>query len=163
MTELPPEPPVLGHRGNVLAAFRHGVEGEPPGDAPVPMSLTALWHHGKVLLVFDRYRNSWELPGGTIEPGETPREAALRELLEESGQQPDDPVAFVSYAAFLLGPDRRAEYGALFTGRTTAPRTFRPDEEIAAVRWWDPATPLPERTEPIDAWLARLTRDPAQG
>jgi 8-oxo-dGTP diphosphatase len=38
-----------------------------------------------VVLVFNRYRKVWELPGGLIDAGETARDCASRELVEESG------------------------------------------------------------------------------
>ncbi len=33
----------------------------------------------------------WEMPGGRIEPGETPKQCAIRELQEEFGVTPIDP------------------------------------------------------------------------
>ena len=40
---------------------------------------------GKYLLSRHKRRNTWEMQGGHIEPGETPEQAAKRELYEESG------------------------------------------------------------------------------
>lgn len=37
----------------------------------------------------DRDRDAWQMPQGGIDAGETPREAALRELTEETGVTPD--------------------------------------------------------------------------
>ncbi|GKQ38443.1 hypothetical protein ALMP_49740 [Streptomyces sp. A012304] len=54
-------------------------------------------------------------------------------------------------------PRRRAEYGALFTGRAVRRRAFEADREIEAMRWWDLSAPLPGRVSGIDAYLARLT------
>jgi 8-oxo-dGTP pyrophosphatase MutT (NUDIX family) len=93
-----------------------------------------------------------------IDSGETPRQAGLRELLEETGQRPDVPLRFVGYPRFVLGPARRVEYAALFTGHTTTPRTFRASDEIEAAHWWDQARPLPGAAQSLDVHLARLAR-----
>ena len=42
-------------------------------------------YQGKILLSQHKNRTTWETQGGHIEPGETPMEAARRELYEESG------------------------------------------------------------------------------
>lgn len=108
-------------------------------------------------MVFDRFRQSWELPGGRIDPGESPRRAAARELLEETGHTPAGRLRFAGYAGFALAPDRRAEYGALYTGHSAGLSEFEPNDEIAAIRWWDLQETLPGRVQPLDVHLARLT------
>jgi 8-oxo-dGTP diphosphatase len=40
---------------------------------------------GRVLLVEPTYKPYWEIPGGAVEAGESPRDAAARELKEELG------------------------------------------------------------------------------
>ncbi|MDG9715491.1 NUDIX hydrolase [Streptomyces sp. DH24] len=163
MSDFHPPPLEVDGRGNALVAFLRGDEGAAPRDAPSPAALVALWHGGRVVMVFDRFRGQWELPGGRREVGESSRRAAVRELFEESGQRADGPLRFVGHARFALAPDGRAEYAALFTGRTTRVRRFEANEEIAAIRWWDPREALTGRAQPLDARLARLTRDPGPG
>lgn len=40
---------------------------------------------GQVLLVKPTYKDGWDIPGGYVEPGETPIEACEREIREELG------------------------------------------------------------------------------
>lgn len=149
--------------GNELIAFFPSPEHSRHDMSPLPASLVALWSGPSLLLVFDNARGQWELPGGMIEPGESPRTAAVRELCEETGQRTDD-LAFAGHAKFRLGAERRIEYAAVFAGEVTRPTDeFVAGEEIGACRWWDGAGPLPGAVQPIDLALAHLSRHVLDG
>jgi 8-oxo-dGTP pyrophosphatase MutT (NUDIX family) len=74
--------------GNVLVDVRFVAEsalGMWERRLPMPASLIVVRFGDSVLMVFDGWRQQWELPGGMREPGETARQAAVRELAEETG------------------------------------------------------------------------------
>lgn len=145
-------------KGNALLAFLPAAHvAGVPDDAPMPAALVVVRCGRYLLLVFDRFRGAWELPGGRIDPGETPLQAAVRELHEESGLLLPT-LTLAGYARFRLVGPPRDEYAAIYTARVPAlHHTFIPNQEISAIRWWDTAGAPPSGTQIIDVTLARHT------
>ena len=151
-------PQAVDRSGNELLRFVRGPEsllGGLDAGVPLPLSLVVARHAGEVLLVFDRWRQQWELPGGGIEPGETPRAAAVRELEEETGHAAPH-LDFVGLALFRLQPDRRLEHAAVYTGVLAERVAFEPNDEIERVSWWDGEERVPHLAG-LDAVIARLS------
>ncbi len=145
-------------RGSRLLEFRR--DGD-TGGAALTGALVVLRSGGRVLVVFNRLRGEWELPGGTIEPDETPEDAALRELREESGQTAGR-LARAGTARFSLAGSLAEEACAIYTASTPAARMFAPTDEIGAIGWWDGSVDLPGGAlNPIDRALIDLTADRA--
>jgi hypothetical protein len=58
----------------------------PPGSGPPTVALAVVTSQHDVLLARRRDRTPpWTFPGGAVEPGESPEQAAVRETLEETG------------------------------------------------------------------------------
>lgn len=59
-----------------------------PG-GPIHAALAVIVHDQAVLLIqrHDSTPDRWFLPGGRLDPGETPAQAVVREVLEETGLQ----------------------------------------------------------------------------
>ena len=82
-----------------------------------------------------RQRSTWETQGGHVEPGETPQEAAERELYEESGAVEYDIRALCDYWA---GDETTGEgaTGMVFHAEIHR-RESLPQSEMAEVRLFD--------------------------
>ena len=89
--------------------------------------------NGQWLFSRHRQRQTWETQGGHIEPGETPLEAAKRELYEESGAREFTILPVCDYWA---GDEAESSVGTVFLAEITAMEAL-PDSEMAEVRAFD--------------------------
>jgi 8-oxo-dGTP pyrophosphatase MutT (NUDIX family) len=148
--------------GNVLVDVRFVAEsdlGMLERWLPMPASLIVVRFEGSVLMLFNGWRRQWELPGGMREPGETARQAAVRELAEETGIGSVD-LDFVAVAEVDLRRPSRREHTAMYRADLqVAPRLMVNDEALAFL-WWDPRSSATEQMNPIDAEIARHTIQP---
>ncbi len=92
---------------------------------------------GKYLIGYNRYRKQWEFPAGGIESGETARQAAERELWEETHQR-NSELEFRGLFK-IQRPDGGIRYQAIFRGFLEEVQPFvRTDaDEMESIMLWD--------------------------
>ncbi len=75
--------------------------------------------HDRLLLVRPHYKDYRDIPGGYIEPGETPFQACVREVHEELGIQP--PIGDLLVVDWAPHPTEGDKVLFLFDGGTLSP------------------------------------------
>lgn len=91
--------------------------------------------NGKILLVrLTYYPNTWTLPGGTVDKGETPAETLMRECKEEVGLTLDNPE---HVGDLYLEQQYKKDTVSVFKAIVRNPVIINDGREVAEAGWYD--------------------------
>ena len=123
------------NQGNTLLEFITTTEDAASAFQPLTGALVVARWDDRYLFVFDRQRRQWEIPGGTIEDGETSRECAAREFKEETNQEAKE-LHFRGLTK-TAASNGFIEYTSLFSAVVDELSPFQSNDEIEKIALWD--------------------------
>ncbi|MBS2967866.1 NUDIX domain-containing protein [Metabacillus sp. KIGAM252] len=95
-------------------------------DQKLDFAVISAYYKGQWVYVRHRSRQSWEIPGGDREQGETIEETAGRELFEETGTKESNILPICDYS---MDDSLNKVYGRLYFARINGTGPL-PDSEI---------------------------------
>ena len=121
-------------------AFHEVSETEPPAALTPAFAVVLARGPAGVVVVFNRFRKVWELPGGMIDAGESARDCAARELTEEA----ECMAGPLRWLGIVEVDDGRRHCGAVFAGDVAAVPAEVHNAEMDGIAAWTPeAAPQP--------------------
>ncbi|WP_326684424.1 NUDIX hydrolase [Streptomyces microflavus] len=106
----------------------------------------------ELAIVYRPKWDDWSHPKGKLKRGETAREAAVREVLEETGMACDLGSELPTTRYVTEGRPKEVRYWAA----EATSGSFTPNREVTAVRWMSPTDALEQLTQERDKWLVTV-------
>lgn len=103
---------------------------------PVAGSFAIIKCEGKYLLCYNIWREQWEFPAGQREADETPKECAIRELYEETGQVVTD-LEFKGLLKVRNTVNGTIKFNPVYFADIEKLQPFMKNEETTEIKLWD--------------------------
>lgn len=114
----------------------------------------ALVYKSSWVWVKQKNRTTWELPGGHVELNETPIEAALRELFEETGAT---DCSLTPLCDFAVSHNNKDSFNRFYFATTTELGNL-PESEIEEVKLFPDIPPYPLTHGTIQTQLFEIAK-----
>jgi len=103
---------------------------------PLAGSFAVLKCEGKYLICYNIWRKQWELLAGRREGDETPKECAIRELYEETGQAVTD-LEFKGLLKVKSTMNGNIKFNPVYFTTIEKLQPFKVNEETLEIKLWD--------------------------
>ena len=106
-----------------------------------------------LLFGFNHFRKRWELPAGSRELDESPKECAIRELYEETGQKVKE-LTFQGLAKIRNLETQLVKYNPVYFSKVCHLTPFIPNDEMERIILWDLASDIgPVDHVDVQIWM----------
>lgn len=107
-----------------------------------------------ILFGFNHFRKRWELPAGRRELNESPKECAIRELHEETGQKVES-LTFQGLAKIQNLESHHVKYNPIYFSKVSHLTPFIPNDEMERIILWDLTSDIgPVDHVDVQIWMA---------
>ena len=103
---------------------------------------------GKFLICYNKWRKQWELPAGGREQDETPKQCAMRELYEETGQVVEN-LQFIGLLQSKNTQTEALKHNPIYFAEMIHLQPFIENDEILEIQLWDTSKQI-ENFDPVD-------------
>jgi 8-oxo-dGTP diphosphatase len=103
---------------------------------PLAGSYAVIKSSGKFLLCYNTWRKQWELLAGKREENESPKECAMRELYEETGQSASN-LEFKGLLKVKNLSNYNVKYNPVYIATVEKIHPFLPNNETSKIVLWD--------------------------
>jgi len=122
---------------------------------PLTVSIMVSQTEDGYVLVYNRFKQHWELPGGFIDEGESPAEAAVREMEEETGYLVSE-AQFFGVMKFYAAGRGRDEYAAVYLAKYNNAHEFIPNAEASGLTIYGDRSKIEGHISELDQALLKI-------